>query len=106
MHETKFKRINLGQVQVLVCSDHSTKKAQDAAKRGIAVVDEAWLDDQLDGGGSEGGGSGPSKKKQAKGKAEGPGPYVPHRAIILDGREGRPQELAVLDTEGNIHFYT
>ena len=35
-----------------------------------------------------------------------PEPYSPLCATACERRGDRPQELAVLDTQGNIHFYT
>jgi len=39
------------QVTILVASQPGTKKCQDAAKKGIMVVDEAWLEKRLNGNG-------------------------------------------------------
>ena len=37
----------------------------------------------------------------------GPPDYAPYRAVVVEARGDRPQQqVAVLDTQGNLHFYT
>ena len=52
------------QVTILVASQPGTKKCQDAAKKGVMVVDEAWLQERLDTAAP------PTKKGKAAAEAE------------------------------------